>query len=272
MSTVTVCVRLGSRRVLIRDEVDLDTLTPKARALAEAIHDSPGHKPLAVLCDTGKLKGDHPDFRTIRGYSPEADAGAVQPDLRLISNWNPAPKDSTTAEEWLERNARSIPVSAWPVAGCETRLRARERRVPSADAAREDRCLTLDQVILHTVDAGVPMHASGWSLLCKVGNTPPPRHLALGGRMPLWHVDDVDAYLHRDVDHWPLSQVADYLGYQGPSAQGSARKQLSRWGLQAISRAPGRSGEGRYAADQVQAAHGARPGRGRWAASRSSQE
>jgi hypothetical protein len=46
--------------------------------------------------------------------------------------------------------------------------------------------------------------------------------------MPLWHVDDLDAYIARDCEQWPLSRVAEYLGYSSPSATGSARKQLSR--------------------------------------------
>lgn len=140
------------------------------------------------------------------------------------------------------------------------------------DAAREDRCLTRDQVILYTVGAGVPVRASGWSLLWNAGHTPPPRHLALGGRMPLWHVDDIDAYLTRDVEHWPLSQVADYLGYKGDAAQGSAQTALTLGPPGHQPCPPGRWSESRYAADQVQAAHGARPGRGRWAASRTARE
>lgn len=270
MITVTLYLRLGKGRQLLPDRVDLDTLTPKARALAEAIDDSPGHGPIAVLCNTGQLKGDNPNFRLIHGHAPEADAKAAEPDLRLITGWAPSRPGGSpeTAEEWLEMNARSIPHSAWPIAGCESRTLARDRRVPSADHAREDRCLTRDQVLQRTIDVGTPMHASGWSLLWKAGHTPAPRHLALDGRMPLWHVDDVDTYLARDVEPWSLSQVAAHLGYSGTSASGSARRQLSRWGLQAIGRAPGRGGEGQYAADQIQAAHATRPGRGRWAASR----
>lgn len=67
---------------------------------------------------------------------------------------------------------------------------------------------------------------------------------------------------------WTISRVAEYLGYSGPSATGSARKQLSRWGVSAVGRAPGRGGEALYRADQIQAAQSARPGKGRHGAPR----
>lgn len=86
--------------------------------------------------------------------------------------------------------------------------------------------------------------------------------------MPLWALEDLDAYAGRDYELWPISRVTEHLGYSGPSATGSARKQLSRWGLYAVDRAPGRGGEARFAADQVQAAHAARPGKGRHGATR----
>ncbi|KAA6200106.1 hypothetical protein F2B00_22180 [Streptomyces parvus] len=62
--------------------------------------------------------------------------------------------------------------------------------------------------------------------------------------------------------------VAKFLGFTGPSANGSARKQLSRWGIESQGREPGRRGESQYSADEVQAKHAARPGRGRHGAAR----
>lgn len=265
MTTVNLNIRTASAPV----EVNLDTLTPKARALAEAIHMSPRHQPLGVLCDTGRTKGDNPNHTYLYGTGDHATQIGAQPDLRFMRNLEPLSRDAETSpEEWLEYNARQMPYDAWPIAGAHNRMQPLEERVPSAEAAREDRCLTRDQALRYLADAGVPMTAAGWSLLWKAGQVPPPRHHALAGRMPLWHVDALDAYTIRDFERWPLSQVAEYLGYSGPSATGTARRQLSRWGLLAVDRAPGRGGEGRFAADQVQAAHAARPGRGRWTASR----
>lgn len=61
---------------------------------------------------------------------------------------------------------------------------------------------------------------------------------------------------------WTITEVAEFLGYTGASATGSARKQLSRWGINATGRRPGRGGESLYATDEVRAAHLHRPGRG----------
>lgn len=72
----------------------------------------------------------------------------------------------------------------------------------------------------------------------------------------------------RGGDLWTVSMVAKYLGYSGPSANGTARKQLSRWGIDSQGREPGRNGESQYLARQVRAAHEARPGKGRHGASR----
>jgi hypothetical protein len=139
-----------------------------------------------------------------------------------------------------------------------------------ADAACDDRCLPLDTVRAYLADTHqLVMSPSGWNLLWKIGHLPEPRHYVLNGRLPLWHADDIDAYARRPYDRWTISQVADHLGYQGASATGTARKAMSRWGLSAVGRAPGRGGESLYAADQVQAVHAARPGKGRHGAARS---
>ncbi len=270
MSIVKLKVRSsGPGQGPVYDEVDLDTLTPKARALAEAIAMSFGQQPIGVLCDTGRTKGDNPNHAYLYGTGERADEIGAQADLRLVTNWGLIPADSpTSATDWLEENARSIPFDTWPVAGAHSRVQAMTERVPSADAAREDRCLTRSQAIRYLTDAGAPVSPDGWSRLWKAGQIPGPRHLALGGRMPLWHVDDLDAYARRQFERWTISEVADRLGYDGPSATGTTRKQLSRWGLLAVDRAPGRGGESRFAADQVMALHEARPGRGRHEAQR----
>ncbi|MCX4605446.1 hypothetical protein OG402_33815 [Streptomyces anulatus] len=72
----------------------------------------------------------------------------------------------------------------------------------------------------------------------------------------------------RPVELWTVSMVAKFLGFTGPSANGSARKQLSRWGIESQGREPGRRGESQYSADEVRAKHAARPGRGRHGATR----
>lgn len=266
MTIVKLALRSGSPLA----EVDLDTLTPKARALAEAIHASPGHQPLGVLCDTGRTKGEGRNHAYLHGVGPEADEIGKQSDLRFMGNLEPLREDAvTTPEEWLEYNARQMPVDAWPIAGAVSRMEPRTDRVPSADAARTDRCLTRDQALEYMRNAGQPIGPVGWSLLWSAGHLPAPRHHALGGRMPLWHIDDLDAYLKRPFERWPVSKVAEHLKYTGSSAASSARKQVgTRWQLYPVGRAPGRGGESEYAADQIEAAFAHRPGKGRRGAPR----
>lgn len=67
---------------------------------------------------------------------------------------------------------------------------------------------------------------------------------------------------------WPVSVIAKFLGYTGDSATGSARKQVSLWGLEPQGREPGKRGESLYSADEVRAKQAARPGRGRHGATR----
>lgn len=270
MTTVKLNIRRSKTTAPV--EVDLDTLTPKARALAECIAMSFGQQPLGVLVDTGRTKGDNPNHTYLHGTGARADEIGAQPDTRLQTNIEPLPQGAVTSpEEWLEYSARhAMPHDAWPIAGARSRIEPMTERIPAAsiEAAREDRCLTRDQALRHLADHGTPIGKDAWILLQKAGNIPPPLHYALGGRMPLWHVDDLDAYATRDVERWTTSRVAEHLGYTGPSAVGTTRRQLTRWGLLPVDREPGRQGENRYAADQVTACHQTRPGRGRWAENR----
>ncbi|MGP3737965.1 hypothetical protein ACTWJ9_33180 (plasmid) [Streptomyces sp. GDS52] len=264
---MTSIVKLHLRKGGQLEEVDLDTLTPKARALAEAIHACPGHQPIGVVCATGQTKGDNPSFRLIHGHTPEADGLAAEPHLVTIRNFGLIPADSPTpAEEWLEREAGALPLDAYPVAGVTSSVGQATARVPSADLAAADRYLTRDAVLAYMRDAGQPMDVKAWDTLRGTGHLPEPDRYVL--RRPQWRPETIDAYLARDRELWPLSRVAEVLGYSGQSATGSARKQLSRWGITAAGRAPGRGGESLYAADQVEAARTHRPGRGRWADSR----
>lgn len=62
-------------------------------------------------------------------------------------------------------------------------------------------------------------------------------------------------------DLWTIDEVAEHIG---ASSTGSARKTLSRWGVQAHSyqRAPSGRAQAVYEAHAVRAAAAARPGRG----------
>lgn len=62
-----------------------------------------------------------------------------------------------------------------------------------------------------------------------------------------------------DTETWTLTEVAGYLK---ATSAGSARRTLSRWGVAAVGRQPGRGGESVYDRAAVEAARAARPGRG----------
>jgi hypothetical protein len=62
-----------------------------------------------------------------------------------------------------------------------------------------------------------------------------------------------------DAELWTIDEVAAFVG---ASSTGSARKLLSRWGVRAVGRHPGRGGVSLYDAHTVRAAKDARPGQG----------
>lgn len=62
-----------------------------------------------------------------------------------------------------------------------------------------------------------------------------------------------------EVRLWTIADVTTFLGM---ASTGSARKTLSRWGVQAVARQPGRAGASLYDPEQVRAARKAAPGQG----------
>jgi hypothetical protein len=62
-----------------------------------------------------------------------------------------------------------------------------------------------------------------------------------------------------DGELWTIDQVTEHLG---AASTGSARKTLSRWGVKAIARQPGRAGASLYDPEQVRAAQASAPGQG----------
>ncbi|MEU6664245.1 hypothetical protein [Streptomyces sp. NPDC046821] len=58
---------------------------------------------------------------------------------------------------------------------------------------------------------------------------------------------------------WTIAEVAEYIG---AASTDSARRTLSRWGVRAVGREPGRGGASIYRREDVLAARASRPGRG----------
>lgn len=235
------------------EEVDLDDLTPRARALAEALADAQ-RAPLPIT----RMTVVQENSLTVRETHPAWDSsgqplGPDQHITRSIELPRLAADRPETAAWWLEHQARDHGPHWYTVSAVHG------DRVPSWEAAASDRHLTVNQVLERLRDTSAEIGIRGWDTLRGTGILRPDRHVQ---GSPQWRPEDVDAFIARPRELWPISQVAEYLGFTGPSATGSARKQLSRWGLVAEGRGPGRGGESLYAADQIQAAHNHRPGRG----------
>lgn len=58
---------------------------------------------------------------------------------------------------------------------------------------------------------------------------------------------------------WTITDVAEYLD---AASTGSARKTLSRWGVKAVGRQPGRAGVSLYDPNAVRTARESAPGQG----------
>ncbi|MFD7615816.1 hypothetical protein [Streptomyces sp. NPDC059802] len=257
------------------DKVELDELTPRARALAEAFAQN-GGRPGLVLMEQDALirdtvpnwehyypdRGDQHPRRTFGNWAtllPSIPVG--EPLSQGESSVTGAADARTTPVEWLEREVRTWPLDWYVVSatGCDP--------VPSMEAGAADCYLTPDTVLEYMRKGGRPMSVSAWDALRGTSYLPTPDRYVCG--MPQWRPETIDAFMGRPVELWPVSRVAEHLGYAGSSATGSARKKLSLWRLPAAGRQPGRAGESLYDADQVKALQAARPGSGRRGAPRS---
>ncbi len=239
----------------VAEDLDLDDLTPRARALAESLHDTMQHPAtgsgvLDLVFESDKTNSELADLPP---RAPDAYRPVKDPDQKAQRTTRWGPLLSATAEatlvEWLEDEARKIPLDWYPVGA------PRRPRVPSWEAGAADRYLTRDQVLAHLREHDAPMSPTAWDTLRPTPILEPDRYVC---RRPQWLPETVEAYIRRDRELWPLGRVAEYLGV----TPGSARVQMRRWGFSAEGRAPGRGGESLYAADLVQAAHTHRPGRG----------
>ncbi|MEU6925533.1 hypothetical protein [Streptomyces sp. NPDC046631] len=255
-----------------RDEVELDELTPRARALAEAFAQHGGPGPVLMEQDS-----------TIRDTVPRwehyyPDRGDERP-RRVFDRWATLLPSITTDElppkgegsvsgaadvgksaaEWLEREARTWPLDWYVVSA------PHHDPVPSMEEGAADRYLTASTIQAY-LRKGRPDLSAVWDALRGTSYPPAPDRYVF--QQPQWRQETIDALLERPVELWPVSRVAEYLGYTGPSATGSARKTLSLWRLPAAGRQPGRTGESLYDADLTKALHGARPGSGRRGAAR----
>ncbi|MFH0246034.1 hypothetical protein ACGRHY_27290 [Streptomyces sp. HK10] len=169
-----------------REDVDLDQLTPRARALAEAIAQCPGSQPLDIWVESDDpIRDRNPDWH--HWYTEEQ---ASQPERRPWRGWSTFPATSKmTAVEWLEREARKIPLG-WHVLGASPRT-----PVPSLEAAKNDRYLTRDEVLAYMRARGRDISVSTWSAYTAKTRGQAPQADRYVGRTPQWKVETIDAFL-----------------------------------------------------------------------------
>lgn len=182
MTTLNLALRDDSTP----EPVEVDALSPRARALAEAVAQRQGAR--CVIW----VQAD----QTIRETIPDAErwhsADELDRPYRMgWSGWSHYPADSVMSQhDYLEQQARRIPpqysiVGAFP-----------DRPVPSFAAGAEDRGMTRAQVLAYiAAKTGRTIAPSTWGAYAARGQAPKPsRHV---GRTPLWESADIDAWLAR---------------------------------------------------------------------------
>jgi hypothetical protein len=173
------------------DSVDLDQLTPRARALAEAVAQLPGAEKGAgeILCEhTSKTRADMTPNASV-WLSPEQQS---QPARQTWSAWDRYLADSPTdAVEYLERQARKIPPEWRIVSGWSAMVRPEP--VPSTAAGAADDRLTVAGVI-ERLAKQFDRHIGGSTWRGYVARGQAPAAVAKVGRESLWDPADVDAW------------------------------------------------------------------------------
>lgn len=203
MPTVTLLLRTDAKHVADNnatvtytparpDEVDLDQLTPRARALAEAVAQLPGGRKGAgeILCEhTSKTRADMTPNASM-WLTPEQMA---EPARQTWSAWDKYPADSPMpAMEYLERQARKVPHD-WRIVSAVWFAGPRQQPVASSAASAADQYLTRDQVLAYMRDRGRDISVSTWSAYTARGQAPSADRRV--GRTPQWRPETLDAWL-----------------------------------------------------------------------------
>jgi hypothetical protein len=164
-------------------KVDLNRLTPTARALAEAIADTEGQDTVDIWMEAdAPIRDTTPNWEM--WFTPE---DAAKPERRPWRGWSTAPLGpAEDPHARLEYEARKIP-PGWHVLGASPR-----RPLPNTGPVREgDSKFVLEYLRQH----GRTITAATWRSYVGRGQAPAPfRHV---GRTPLWNLDDIDQWLSR---------------------------------------------------------------------------
>ncbi len=174
------------------DTIDLDALTPRARALAEAVAQL-----LGARKDAGEILCVHREkTRADMIRNPEVWLSPEQMDESARQTWSAWDRYPANAEmgaaEYLERQARKIPpewriVSAWSMG-------AVFQPVPSTEAGAADDGLTARGVTEYLASHhGRHIGPGTWRAYASRDQAPKPVRRV--GREGLWSPADVDAWV-----------------------------------------------------------------------------
>lgn len=189
MTTVNIKLRQddGDRQAPYED-VDLTQLTPRARALAEAVAQTALRTAVNIWMESNApIRDANPNWRL---WHTEEEAAL--PERRPWRGWARYPIDSqVTPVQYLETEARKIPPD-WHVVGAHT-----DSPVPSLAAGADDTGMTRAVVLAYLRKHGRPISPSTWSSYVARKQAPgPSRHV---GRTPIWDRADVDAFLAKSA-------------------------------------------------------------------------
>lgn len=179
-------------------EINLDRLTPMARALAESVLARPLHARSTVWLESVKTLRELFAENQRRGLPAHMSDGSFwhteeeldQPHRIPWCSWSRYPITSATdPHDYLEREAQKLPMGYYPT-GADFR-----DRVPSADTARDDTDLIPKARVLEVLrDLGRPISAA---TMDNYRSKPPngwPQPARYVGRTPLWSEAQVRSY------------------------------------------------------------------------------
>lgn len=165
-------------------DIDLDQLSPRARALAEAVAQRD-------LCTRGPIWCV--SRATVRDLVADAESwysteALNRPHARVWDAWSPYDdQHSLTETEYLEQQARRIPAE-YSIVGSSP-----GSPVPSATAAHEDTGMTRAEVLAYLARHGRRIEPGTWSSYVARGQAPAPVRRV--GRTPLWALEDISQWL-----------------------------------------------------------------------------
>ncbi|MBE1608994.1 hypothetical protein [Actinopolymorpha pittospori] len=192
MPAVSVELRFDSDH---RDTIELDELTPLARALAECLEQRPLRNLATIWLQTIHPTGDLIPADEIHFWPGE---NLDEPHRIPWSDWTEYPTDSTqTAVAYLEELARRLPIGYHPV-GADFL-----DSMPKTQAASEEKLLTRDQTVELLAHHGRQITTATWSGYVARNEAPQPVEYV--GRTPMWSRDEITLW-QTDRAAWKARQ------------------------------------------------------------------